>query len=68
MYIKTTGVILGSIIITLLLTTFLLERESPQLKPGFIKLTARISDPIIGSEGKPIMAGVDPTPPPAIFY
>lgn len=68
MYIKTAGVILGSIIITLVLTTFLLDSESPKLKPGFIKLSSRISDPLIGSEGKPVMSGVDPTPPPAIYY
>lgn len=68
MYIKTAGVIIGSIIITFVLTTFLLERESPQLKPGFIKFTARISDPIIGSEGKPVTGGIDPTPPPTIYY
>lgn len=68
MYIKTFGVIIGSIIITLVLTTFLLDSESPMLKPGFIKLTSRISDPIIGSEGKPVMAGVDPTPPVTIYY
>jgi hypothetical protein len=66
-YIKTGGVIVGSIVITLLLTTFIFENNTPQVKPGLTKITVRITNILLGSEGKPVTVGVDPTPPPTIY-
>lgn len=67
-YIKTFAVIFGSIIITLVLTIFLFESDSPTVKPNVARIFTRISDTVIGSEGKPVVSGVDPTPPPSIYY
>lgn len=67
-YIKTGVAIVGSIIITFVLMTFLFENNTPTVKPGFSRFVNRVTNTIVGSPGEPVLVGIDPTPPPTIYY
>lgn len=65
---KTSGSLIFSFLLTLFLTQYVFYPDSPTRRPVFTNLSERISSPIIGSKGEPIKPGVDPTPPPGIYY
>ena len=66
-YLKTAAVLVFSFLFTFLLTRLVFFEEKAKLRPGFVRVTERILQPIIGSKGEPVEVGVDPTPPASIY-
>ncbi len=67
-YFKTGLVLVSSFVITFAVTQFVFYPETQEFRPQFVKLFNRITGPVIGGSGDPIQPGVDPTPPPSIYY
>lgn len=67
-YLKTIFVIAFSLMLTFGLTNFVFESDRPQLKPRNAIIFERAISIVVGSKGEPVKEGVDPTPPPSIYY
>lgn len=67
LYIKTVLVLAFSFGLTFSLTQLVFYPENQELRPQFIKLLNRVTNPVIGGSGDPIQPGIDPTPPPGLY-
>lgn len=67
-YLKTGVILVFSLMLTFGLTGFVFEPDVPQFKPTVARIFETTTSVIIGSKGEPVKEGVDPTPPPSIYY
>lgn len=67
-YLKTGVILVFSLLLTFGLTGFVFESDVPELKPKARKIFERTTSTVVGSKGEPVKEGVDPTPPPSIYY
>lgn len=67
-YLKTGVILVFSLILTFGLTGLVFESDAPAFKPTAARIFDRTTSIVVGSKGEPVKEGVDPTPPPSIYY